>query len=574
MTEDDLRKILRRIDGKGYKAYKGIRGVYEYPKFTLFIDHVQGDPFATPSKIRLKANQDLAQFPADLYRSDIRKEALEDCITRKISLSIAEYVKGKRGTGNSGKITVQKCGQEVLKRTSVVVSDKAVEARLSVGLPAAGRRILAAEAEVVFFKELPQVAEELYYSNYEAKETKNHVDVVEDQYVLRKELAKKELVAFIGEGTILPRISGVSDRPMSEPEAVVFASDSLQVTFELPHRGKVEGMGIPQGILLIVGGGYHGKTTLLKAIERGVYNHIPGDGRELVVTVEDAVKIRAEDGRRIEKVNISPFIQNLPQGVETDRFCTDNASGSTSQAANIMEALEVGTSLLLIDEDTSATNFMIRDERMQELVSKDKEPITPFIDKARLLYEEQGVSSIIVIGGSGDYFDVADIVIMMDKYLPREVTNEAKKIAEDQPVRRTLEGGPAFGKIVQRIPKRESFNPMVGKKVKVKAQGENKVIFGRETIDVSYLEQLVDGYQNSAIAQLILYAYHNYLDGKRTMKAVLEELLETVRQKGLDILALYPGHPGEFALPRRHELAAAINRLRSLKVKQKPGEQV
>ena len=160
-------------------------------------------------------------------------------------------------------------------------------------------------------------------------------------------------------------------------------------------------------------------------MELGIYSHIPGDGREYVATDPKAVKIRAEDGRFVEKVNISPFIKSLPLLRDTLRFSTDNASGSTSQAANIMEALEMGARVLLIDEDTSATNFMIRDRRMQELVQKAHEPITPFIDKVRQLYQDQRVSTILVMGGSGDYFEAADTVIWMNNYRPFAVTRES-----------------------------------------------------------------------------------------------------------------------------------------------------
>ena len=101
-------------------------------------------------------------------------------------------------------------------------------------------------------------------------------------------------------------------------------------------------MGIRKGITLIVGGGYHGKSTLLKALEAGVYNHIAGDGREFVITDDTAFKLRAEDGRSITGVDISPFIKNLPNKKDTVHFSTEDASGSTSQAANLMEALESG----------------------------------------------------------------------------------------------------------------------------------------------------------------------------------------------------------------------------------------
>jgi predicted ABC-class ATPase len=272
-----------------------------------------------------------------------------------------------------------------------MIDQNQVEARLEVGLPAAGRRILGREAKEIFFDALPQIiSSSLFFNDIPEKTLIKHVEIVEDQHFLRGELKKRKLVAFIANGSILPRESGVSQRPMRKGAVPFVSPEKFQVEINLPHHGTVKGMGIPEGITLIVGGGFHGKSTLLQALQLGVYDHIAGDGREYVVTRQNAVKIKAENGRSIEKVNISPFINNLPRRQDTRAFSTENASGSTSQAANIMEALEIGTDLLLIDEDTSATNFMIRDGRMQQLVQKEKEPIIPFIDRVRALYEKKG----------------------------------------------------------------------------------------------------------------------------------------------------------------------------------------
>ncbi|UCC91601.1 MAG: ABC-ATPase domain-containing protein, partial [Candidatus Aenigmatarchaeota archaeon] len=410
---EDLKNILRRIDGRGYKAYRDIEGIYSFENFTLFVDHVQGDPFATPSRIRVRVPQEVAGFPKDTFKSKSREIALRDFLTRRFSEAARKFCRGNRGTGNSGTISIDRPGQEILERTSAFVEEFHLEARFVMGLPAFGRRIASRHAEAMFFEELPKIVENsLFFESLDSKSLYQHIETNEDTDFLRDQLDKKNLIAFVADKSVLPRASGIDPRPLTEGKVVPFESPkSLKVRIKLPNKGEITGMGIRKGITLIVGGGYHGKSTLLKALELGVYNHIPGDGREFVVTNPYAVKIRAEDGRRIEKADISPFITNLPFSQETKEFSTDNASGSTSQAANIIESLEAGAQALLIDEDTSATNFMIRDHRMQELVSKDKEPITPFIDKARQLHKDFGVSTILVIGGSGDYFDVADHVI-------------------------------------------------------------------------------------------------------------------------------------------------------------------
>ena len=390
------------------------------------------------------------------------------------------------------------------------------------------------------------------------------MEAAEDQEYLRAMLPQKRLVAFIGDGAILPRRSGVDDRPL-DPNAIPFRYPrELGVEFELPNRGRVTGMGIPEGVTLIVGGGFHGKSTLLNAIERGVYNHIPGDGREMVATHPGAVKIRAEDGRNIEKVNISPFVNNLPLGKDTVKFSTENASGSTSQAANIMEFLEMEARVLLIDEDTSATNFMVRDERMQELVAKEKEPITPFVDKVQKLYQDLKVSTILVMGGSGDYFDVADTVIMMDGYKPRCVTQVAKEIAERHATKRIDEGGMTFGEVTSRRPRIESFNPSKGRKeVKIEAKGLRTILYGRTTIDLSYLEQLVDWSQTRSIGLFIHYYTQHHIHGSPTLREGLERCFQDLEKKGLDMLLPY--RVGNLAKPRIYEVAGAISRMRTLR---------
>ena len=309
-----------------------------------------------------------------------------------------------------------------------------------VGLPARGRRVLGRQAAAMLCDDVPKIVNNtLKYASIDKKRLTAHLNAAEDADTLLAQLPELGLVAFVVDSSILPRRSGVDDRPLRGDHVIPFRSpDSLRVEVTLPHAGRVTGMGFPMGVTLIVGGGYHGKSTLLSALERGVYNHIPGDGRELVVTDPTAVKIRAEDGRRVEGVDIRPFINNLPDDSNAAAFRTDNASGSTSQAANIIEALEVGAKTLLLDEDTCATNLIIRDARMQTLVEKSGEPITPFVDRVRQLSDEQGVSSILVLGGSGDYFDVADTIIRMDAYTPRDVTVKAQAIASRQPTGRQV----------------------------------------------------------------------------------------------------------------------------------------
>jgi predicted ABC-class ATPase len=561
-----LQTTLLKLDGASYKAYKDLKGHYQFPNFTLIIDYVQGDPFASPSKLRVKVPQSVAGFPQQLYQSSSREIALRDYLTRQFH-DAATKTSSRRGTGKSGLIAITNCGQEVVDRTSVFIDDNCVEVRFVVGLPARGRRILGRQAAEILCADIPKIVEKAFiYSSLNAKEIQQQVETIEDADWLRSQLAAKKLVAFVANGAILPRRSGVDSHPL-ENNAIPFQSPaSLKVKFNCPNRGLIEGMGIPEGITLIVGGGYHGKSTLLKAIELGVYNHIPNDGREFVVTNPTAVKIRAEDGRSIAGVDISPFIKNLPQNRSTTNFSTANASGSTSQAANIIEALEAGANLLLIDEDTAATNFMIRDRRMQQLISKEREPITPFIDKVRQLYRDRGVSTILVMGGSGDYFDVAHTVIAMDNFQPQDVTEQAQAIAQKYTTDRASEGGTNFGKATPRIPFPNSINPSRGKRaVKLKVRDVDEVAFGTEDIDLEAVEQIVEIGQLRAIALAIVYAKAKYMDNKRTVSEILDKVMKDISEQGLDILTEFP--QGDLALFRRFELAAALNRLRTLQVR-------
>ena len=392
---------------------------------------------------------------------------------------------------------------------------------------------------------------------------------------MRAQLRERGLVAFVADGAILPRASGVSQRPLLG--AIPFDSPpALRVTLAAPHAGPVPGMGLPEGLTVIVGGGYHGKSTLLAALARGVWNHLPGDGRERVVSRADATVIRAEDGRRVTEVDISPFIGTLPAGGSTARFSTDNASGSTSQAANIVEALEVGTRTLLMDEDTCATNFLIRDARMQRLVPREHEPITPFVDRVGSLWQDHRVSTVLVMGGSGDYLGVADTVIWMDAYHPREVTDRAHAIAAealDGPARQLEATGP-LGPPVPRIPDPASINAERGGRTKVRARGTEEIAYGAEEIDLRAVEGLIDPSQTRAIGALLAHAVaHGYLDGRRTLAEVLTRLDADLDRAGLDLLAPRAGeHPGDLARPRMLEVAAALNRLRSLRARQVTSE--
>ena len=505
-------------------------------------------------------------IPCELTDTKDKNIAVSDFLTRNFYREIQKSGNDSTGTGGSGRIFIDRCGQEILERTSVLIKGDKVEVRFEMGMPARGRRIMGKAAQKIIFEQLPEIVEKsIIYDNLNKKALNEQVILVLDQEYARKMLKEKGLVAFVANDSVLPRESGVSDKPMKN--AVKFKSpEKFEITLKLPNGKEISGMGIPKGITLIVGGGYHGKSTLLAALERGVYNHIAQDGREFIISESDAVKIRAEDGRNVEKVNISGFINNLPQNKDTRAFSTENASGSTSQAANVAEALEYGTSLLLIDEDTSATNFMIRDGRMKKLVAKEKEPITPFIDRVKELYDNFGVSTILIVGGSGDYFDVANHVIMMDEYVLKDVTEKAKEIAKSDENKREFSPNDKFQGITQRIPLKKSFSQS-GKLDKTKAKGKCSILYGKELIDISGLEQLVDDSQTNCIAVMVDYFKNKVLDEKLTLSQAADRIYEKIEKEGLDSISSYTGHPGNLALPRKQEFCGTVNRYRKLKIK-------
>lgn len=575
-SSEDLRSRLHAIDHRGYPAYKDLKGQYDFGDYILSIDHVQGDPFAAPSRLSVHVNGRKAGFPAEYYDTYERRITLQDHLTRLFGAQLARGSKKASGSGKSGLLAASRCRQEVLERTACRIgtgrktgssgaADTAagsVILRFEAGFPARGRTIDSRELEKMLFDILPEcVLNSLYYRKINQSKLKCAIELCEDQQYIRQALPGLGLCAFIADGSVLPRESGISDRPMEG--AVPFRSpDSLKVTLELPNRGPVRGMGIPKGITLFVGGGYHGKSTVLQALQNAVYNHIAGDGRELVIADESAWKLRSEDGRSISGVDISPFIRQLPGRKDTSHFSTEDASGSTSQAANLMESIESGSSLILIDEDTSATNFMIRDRLMQQVVSPEEEPIIPFIERVRSLYEDFGISSIIVAGSSGSYFHVADHIIQMKEYVPYDITEKAKKAAADFPVFSAAQGRfPEYSK--KRCP-RPCAALKKDDRLKLKALGTSELSLNHDIVELRYLEQLRDSEQTMGLAYLLKYMELSLMDGKRSMPELADLVKAQLDEKGLE--SLFPSQDvrSSLARPRRQEILACVNRYRKL----------
>ncbi|MCI9282382.1 MAG: ABC-ATPase domain-containing protein [Lachnospiraceae bacterium] len=582
-SSNELRTLLRSIDHKSYPAYKSLAGAYHFGSYTLFIDHVQGDPFASPSSLHVEIAHKDAGFPAATYSRDCARIALQDFLTRKLSSLFEDFNFKAKGSGKSGLMSITRCGQEVLERSACQIMDSKIIARFHIGFPAFGRTINAGELDKILFDFLPRCVEScFFYRRLDAKKVESTVFLAEDQAAIREILKEENLVAFVANGSILPRKSGVSDLPLKD--SIPFTSPAaMERTFSLPHKGEIKGMAIPQGITLIVGGGYHGKSTLLEALQMGVYNHISGDGREYVITDDTAIKLRAEDGRSIRNVDISLFINDLPNKKNTSAFHTPDASGSTSQAAGIMEGVEAHTRLFLIDEDTSATNFMVRDDFMQQVISREKEPITPFLERARDLYEKAGISTILVAGSSGAFFYIADKILQMDCYRPVDITDSVKLLCQNHSAPRIQAPNFTLPDFTRALPVSErsgrggaSDNRRGGRggrvgygdgrdsrheHMKIKTFGKDSFSLDKETIDMRYVEQLADSEQTNALAHLLRFGLEQIIDGKKSVRQTVQLLADMLDKQGWEpFCSSYV--PCGLAKPRRQEIFACINRFR------------
>ncbi len=551
-----LQTELRNIDHKGYPAYKGLKGQYRFASYELGIDHVQGDPFASPSNLSVRIRGTAAGFPEEFYREKYRRTALEDFLLRGFCAGLDKISFQAKGSGKSGLVAASRPGQEILERSACQVDEARGDVlfRFVVGFPANGRSVRAGELEKILFQLLPPVVERSgIWKNINQSRLQERIDLADDQEAIRVQLKELGLVAFVANQSILPRESGVSQRPMKN--AVPFVSPkSMEVTLTLPHRGACTGMGIPKGITLIVGGGYHGKSTLLQTLERSVYPHIAGDGREYIVTDATAMKIRAEDGRSVCKEDISLFIQNLPNGKDTTCFSTLDASGSTSQAANTVEAIEAGSKLLLIDEDTSATNFMIRDELMEKVISAGEEPIVPFIKRVKALYQEKDVSTILVAGSCGAFFHVADRVVQMERYLPKEITAQAKQAAEEYPCELASDG-----RKMDFSESRQVFLPRAQERSKVKVMGTDGFLWNKTQVDLRYLEQITDAEQMMALAKVLEYLMKKNGGKNVVLNAAVDEVIIKLEKLGFHILCQGNVVPN-MAMPRKVEVMGCVNR--------------
>lgn len=625
-TLNELTSHLHAIDGRSYAAYKAIVGRYRSPLgWVLYIDRIQPDPYAPPTAIRVVLPLALTGADARLTRDDARLTGTDAHLTETDShltgaderptgadarltesdprpTGAAEHLTGAaacltasptravalrdylartlRELLKGQAISIAPAGQEILERSSVNLHETwqddfstpafnapgpYLELRLRWSLPAFGREIAGRQAARNLNLDLARAIASLDLRESELGAAAwKHCQVAEDHAALQKILVERGWVAFLADGANLARRSGVSQLPL-EGCVPLTAPETLAQTVQLPHAGAVRGTAIPAGVTVIAGGGYHGKSTLLNAIARGIYPHVPGDGRELVATVPEAMAVRAADGRAVTGVDLRPFISHLPgRDADPAQFTTANASGSTSQAASIMESLELwgqpAQAALLLDEDTCATNLLIRDQRMRALVSSEREPITPLVDRIRALHRERGISTLIVMGGSGDYLDVADQVLIMDSYRLVDATAQARQVCDSQP--RVDTSLPDFPLPAQRLPQRPEAKRRGPSRTR--ALGTQRLVLDRHEVDVADVSGLVDEGQALAVAWALRALLERHFDGRTSLSQALAQVAKRLDDVGLD--ALGEAHPAFLVRPRLVDVGAAVNRLRSLQV--------
>lgn len=529
--------------------------IFSYSKLKFWFG---GTSYRSSEKLLL-----YVQIPSDILGDIVLSDTLpcETYLLRLISPIInelsASYLNIDKNVREKAQFEAQHAGEYMVRRNGIQYNEKenVYVLRMNFNIPLVNALSVNAKAAIRAIRDILEHIETAL-SDFDRGELNLYIKTYSYQREIRKYMNDRDLCSFIANGSILPRENGTS-APMKN--AIPFiAPKEMEIIIPLSDGTHMVGMGIKKGVTVITGGGYSGKSTLLDAIERGIYNHIPGDGREFVLTDSSALKMYAEDGRPVSNLDLSPFFKYLPGRAELQRFSTLHASGSVSQAANIIEAVCGKCRLLLIDEDKSATNFMIRDKNMRLVVKN--EPIIPFTDRVRELYNEKGVSTILVIGGSSEYLSYADTVILMEDYLPHVITEEIRKL--DLPEATHNEVFANWTESRRLVPK-ETTKPFLYFQ-SVETENEKKIILDEYSADITLLTALVSGNQLNTLACIM----ECLLSDKEADNAELFEKVERYTRKMLtenDTSSLTPETAQRFYEEIRPiDAFCCVNRMRGL----------
>ena len=565
-----LYQKIRSLNGKNYGLYKSLADKpWDFGDFALEFLHVQGDPYAPASRVLIKANLSMLGYAGEWGGTFERRLALSDFLYRKLGRLVQERYPGKDAA-----VIFDTAGPEMLVRNSLWIDNGELRACLQVKLPGDGRKIQAELAAEILTMVLPDlVSAGLYYSKSDEVFLQEHYRVLAERKEILSQLDARGLCAFVPDGAVLPRASGLSEMPL-EGAVPFVAPEEMAVTLNVCGR-DIRGMGIPKGITVITGGAFHGKSTLLQALTRSVYPHIPGDGREGIVIDESALRVGVEDGRSVRGTDLSHFVRDLPGGVSTKDFNTLSASGSTSEAANLLEAMEAGSRTFLIDEDSSAVNFLIRDVRVRKLLGDDREPLIPLTDRIREI-SAQGYSFILVAGACGDYLDLADNIVIMANYkaecaefTPMSSWKTEGLIGSTEPAE--VQQPRPFVAYMQPLQKSVRPTSAVERQVKVKLAGDSLLQIGFLVSDTSRLNTLVDRQQRFGAGFVLLNLLQNAASNAESgdssnagdsVAETIQKLYEKIQNVGFRNLP--QGMSREMSLPRVVDIACVAFRLREV----------
>ncbi len=557
---------LMDIADKPVSEYGRLTGDFDFSRYVLKVSQVPVENMDKPALFLVRVPQAIAGFPSHLYNTPVRRTGLEDYLTRRIADQIDVITQYDEQGLSRRHLLIAVPGQKILPRTSLLLTEEYVEARIYVMLPQRDGRIDGERVKEIFFDELASVVNSaLIYCNLNEAELTEFVDIMEDADQVRQILPTRGLVSFVGEGSMLARL-GNTDYPDYDDVQPLTVAEELLVEVDVPNAGPVKGLGIPSGITLILGDAYSGRIQLMRAIAAGIYNHIPGDGRELAITMPDAVHIASEPGRSVQKVDVHPFVRELVAEGATEEYTSAEADPCSAQAAATVEALEIGARALLYDESNSSPAFLTRDSRLTALMPDAGRRVMPLATRVRQLVDELGVS--VVVGGSSsvaEFIPVADTILRIDGYKVYDVTQEAKAMDLDQ---FQLESDDVnLTALVEKnrwvVP--SSIDASSGPLDQViEAESIDLLQFGRSMINLQDVTQLADKHQTATIGLILCYAKLRYMDEGRPIREIMDLIDRDLGTEGLECLSR--DLRGDLARPRRYEIAAALNRLDSLRI--------
>ena len=562
-NKDELYSKIDQINQQDAKQLQQLIGDYDFSRYVLKISRIDEPAETQHSLLVVSVPHFIAGFPLKLIETPVGRTALEDLLTRKVAEEIDKISAYDEDGISRRRLHITRPGQKILPRSSLVVTEEYVEARIYVRLPLRDGRILGGDMKTLFFEILPRVVNAaLIFCNLDEDEITAAVNLMNDADHVRHLLATRGWVSFVADHARLSRV-GDSDQPDLERAIPLVVDEALARNVDVPHAGALRGFGVPAGLTLILGDAYSGRAELMHAIGDGIYNHVAGDGREMVITVPDAVYVKAEPGRSVQRVDISAFVR--PTGANPAAFTNIHADACAAQAASTIEALEVGARALLFEESDSAVEFLTRDARLGDLMPEADRTITPLSVLARRIVDQLGVS--LVIAGSStitDFIPVADTILRIANYKVSDVTQQAKALVAPPAT------APAGADVSALIAKKRSvvpssIDPSAGRsELRIETEGMYQLHFGRNTIDLHGVVQLADEDQTRTIGRILYYAKTHYMDETHPISELLDSVDQDLSTEGLETLTRVL--QGDLARPRRFEIAAALNRLPSLRI--------